>query len=205
MQKNLIEPWCPAPPGPETNTDSPGPFFMRYTCAMGLEGGRRRKEKPKKSILKTITGDAILAAGVLAAAHVAHGVHKAEKLKEEKQLIAQSEGEVYEREQSKLPSRFKNFRRSSNIIDRRHETAAQSEQPIDEFTELASREMQDREHSLRQSEIAKQLDGRTMPRHTHSVKTWHKKNQIDHAIKRVQRDVLGVPLPKPHPHKKKEG
>jgi hypothetical protein len=56
---------------------------------------------------------------------------------------------------------------------------------------------------LATSELAKEAGSYqigSQPRHTHSVRTWNNKNQIDHAIKKIQREVL---LPKPHPRKKR--
>ncbi len=171
---------------------------------MGLEGGKRKKEKPKKSLLKTLKGDAIIAAGVLGAVHGLSAIKQAEVDKHFNKPELQKSDPADVNERDRTPKRYANFRQSDRVIDRRHESEAESMEPIQEFEPLVSREQEDNEYSNINSSLARQLDGRIMPRDKHSVNTWNKKNEIDHAIKNAHRDYFDPPLPRPDPRKKKK-
>lgn len=164
-------------PGPETNKHSSGPFSLWYRFCMSLERGKRKKK---------LLYAAGLGTGLVIGSQIPIEKEKpaedpiARMIIADRGKFAQNDprGDVEDRRGE-----------SEEIANALHFGELEPDPPIND--------------DLATSELAKEAGAYQMssqPRHTHSVRTWNNKNQIDHAIKKIQREVL---LPKPDSHKKK--
>lgn len=193
MTQKQIDPWhdCRRT---GTNTDSPGPFSCvgYYICMGGIE--RKKNKKEKKSILKTIAGEAIIAAGALAALHAAAESKKTPTYADKFPALEMSDDKPSTASKSGDHAEWKKFRqKDTDIEDRREHTSFRitlSHEPIDIHKQLAE---DAKRKVLENSKLAADLGihhiGKT-PKQVLSTTADKRKAQIDAAIKKTRDSVM---------------
>lgn len=191
MQKSAFDPWHFCQRGRKRTQIRPVLFLLGYYICMGIE--RRKNKKEKKSILKTIAGEAIVAAGALAALHAAAESKKTQALSDTLPPLQISDSAIPEKHGDH--KEWQKFRRAGvDVDDRREHTSFRfkvGSNAIDQHKQLAEEAQR---KVLENSKLAKDLGindiGKT-PKHVLGAVADKRKAQIDAAIKKARNSVLG--------------